>query len=92
MRLHTIEDIRREVTGTALNKAVAYQRQHRAVVTSMADDGSLIEGRVQGTRSRPYAVAVRLQVLDNGGLRVLGRARALSGSTASTSRRCCSKA
>jgi len=72
MRLHTFEDIQRTMAPTALDKASRYQRQRRAFVTHMADDGTLIEGRVRGTQRRPYAVTIDLRIRPNGRVTIDG--------------------
>jgi uncharacterized Zn finger protein len=72
MRLHTFEDIQRTATPAALDKAARYQRQRRAFVAEMADDGTLIQGRVQGTQRRPYAVTIELGIGPDGRVRIDG--------------------
>ena len=72
MRLHTLEDIRRTVTPAALEKATLYQRRRRAFLTDMADDGTRIEGRVQGTQRRPYTVTIELGIRPDGKVRIDG--------------------
>jgi Superfamily II DNA/RNA helicases, SNF2 family len=66
MRIHSFDDITRTVGPAALDKAARYQRQRRATVTHMADDGTLIEGRVQGTQRRPYVVTVEVAIGGDG--------------------------
>ena len=70
MRLHTFEDIRRTVPPAALDKAIIYQRGRRAFVTDMAEDGTLVQGRVQGTQRRPYTVTVELGVGPDGRVKI----------------------
>src|SRR5512144_1294487 len=70
VRLHTFEDIRRTVPPAALDKATIYQRGRRAVVTDMAEDGTLVQGRVQGTQRRPYTVPVELGVGPDGRVKI----------------------
>ena len=70
MRLHTFEDIRRTVPPAALDKATIYQRGRRAFVTDMAEDGTLVQGRVQGTQRRPYTVTVELGVGPDGRVKI----------------------
>lgn len=60
MRLYSFEDIGRAVGAAALEKATTYQRRRRAFVIEIAEDGSRIEGRVQGTQRRPCAVTIAL--------------------------------
>ena len=72
MRLHTFEDIQRTVAAAALDKATAYQRRRRAFVTDMADDGTRIEGRVQGTQRRPYRVTIEVRPGPDGKVRIDG--------------------
>ena len=72
MRLHSFDDIRRTVTSAALNKATIYQRRRCASITEMADDGTFIRGRVQGTECRPYAVTINLGVGRDGRVRIDG--------------------
>ncbi|MBX3515985.1 MAG: SWIM zinc finger family protein [Rhodospirillales bacterium] len=72
MRLHTLDDIRRTVSAAAFEKATLYQRRRRAFVSDMADDGTRIEGRVQGTQRRPYTVIITLEISSDGKLRIDG--------------------
>jgi superfamily II DNA or RNA helicase len=72
VRLHTFEDIQRTVTPGALEKATLYQRRRRAFVTDMADDGTRIEGRVQGTQRRPYTVTIELGIRPDDTVRIDG--------------------
>lgn len=72
MRLHTLDDIRRTVTPAAFEKATRYQRQGRARVTGMAEDGSRIEGQVQGTQRRPYTVSIDIETATDGRARIDG--------------------
>ena len=72
VRLHTLEDIRRTVTPAALDKATLYQRRRRAFITDMADDGTRIEGRVQGTQRRPYTVTIELGIRPDGKVSIDG--------------------
>jgi superfamily II DNA or RNA helicase len=72
VRLHTLEDIRRTVTPAALDQAALYQRRRRAFVTDMADDGTRIHGRVQGTQRRPYAVTIELGIGTHGKVQIDG--------------------
>ena len=72
MRLHTFEDIQRTVTQAALDKATIYQRRRRALVTDMVDDGTLIQGRIQGTQRRPYTVTIELGIGPDNSVRIDG--------------------
>lgn len=72
MRLHTLDDIRRTVSAAAFEKATLYQRRRRAFVTEMAEDGTRIEGRVQGTQRRPYTVTIELGIRSDGRVRIDG--------------------
>ncbi len=72
MRLHTLDDIRRTVTPAAFEKATRYQRQGRARVTGMAEDGRRIEGQVQGTQRRPYTVSIDIETATDGRARIDG--------------------
>ena len=80
---HTFEDIQRTVTPAALEKATLYQRRRRAFVTDMADDGTRIQGRVQGTQRRPYTVTIELGIRRTARSPSTDPARARSGSTVS---------
>lgn len=51
---------------------MAYQRRRRATVTDMADDGSVVCGRVQGSQSKPYAVRITLSTTPEGVVSIAG--------------------
>ena len=72
MRIHTFDDISRTIPAAALDKAMAYQRRRRATVTDMADDGSVVCGRVQGSQSKPYAVRITLSTTPEGVVSIAG--------------------
>ncbi|HYN38155.1 MAG TPA: DEAD/DEAH box helicase [Rhodospirillales bacterium] len=72
MGLHTFDDIRRTVSPATLDKAAAYQRRRRAVVTDISPDGTRIRGRVQGSLHRPYSVVVDLRSDTAGEMRIAG--------------------
>ena len=72
MRLHTFDDIRRTVSASALDKATRYQRRHLARVTTMARDGTSIQGEVKGSQRRPYSVSIEIQPNGDGRVTISG--------------------
>ncbi|MCU0895576.1 MAG: SNF2-related protein, partial [Rhodospirillales bacterium] len=72
MRLHTFEDIRRAISPSAIDKATGYQRRRQATITGMADDGTSIEGRVQGSASTAYRVRIALFPAADGTVAIRG--------------------
>ncbi|MBL8668773.1 MAG: DEAD/DEAH box helicase [Rhodospirillales bacterium] len=72
MRLHTLDDIRRTASASAFEKATLYQRRRRAFVTEMAEDGTRIKGRVQGTQRRPYSLVIEVGIGPDGRVRIEG--------------------
>lgn len=72
MRLHSFEDIRRAVSHAALDKATRYQRRRQAMITSMAEDGTSIEGRVRGSGAMPYTVRIALAPAADGSVAIRG--------------------
>jgi superfamily II DNA or RNA helicase len=72
VRIHTFDDISRTIPTAALDKAMAYQRRRRATVTEMADDGSVIRGRVKGSHYRPYSVRITLATTPEGVVSIAG--------------------
>ncbi|MFZ1413185.1 MAG: DEAD/DEAH box helicase [Defluviicoccus sp.] len=73
MRIHSFDDISRAVPAAAMDKGTAYQRRRRATVTEMADDGSVICGRVQGSQYRPYTVRITLATTPEGAVSIAGQ-------------------
>ncbi|MDZ3838675.1 MAG: DEAD/DEAH box helicase [Rhodospirillales bacterium] len=72
MRLHTFEDIRRAISPSAMDKATRYQRRRQATITAMAEDGTSIEGRVQGSAPMAYRASIALVPAADGSVAIRG--------------------
>jgi superfamily II DNA or RNA helicase len=60
-------DLLKAAFGTVTwQRGATYHRSGLAAVTSVADNGTRVEGRVRGTRSRPYQTSASLRLDRNG--------------------------
>jgi hypothetical protein len=55
-----------------MDKATRYQRRRQATITTMADDGTSIEGRVQGSAPMAYRASIALVPAADGSVAIRG--------------------
>lgn len=68
----TADLIRYSFPSSTFSKGRDYQRTGAVVLEYLSPDHSVVEGLVQGTRRKPYSVAVELKVQRNGNVRISG--------------------